>query len=553
MDGSVSSGGEAAYEYIVLGAGPAGLQMGRHLAAAGRRYLILEGGDSPGAFFKKLPRHRRPVSGGKAVAGFADPEAGLRFDWNSLLDDGDGCVRCKDYRHRHSPPAEEMVRYLADYACANGLDVRCDTRIIRVEKPGPERFRLIGARGDVFTCRRLIVATGVGKPYVPAIPGVELAEGYFDVSVDPEDFADQRVLILGKGNPALETAESLAPAAALIHVAGRPVDLAATARSGGRLRTIDSNFLDVERLESRNAVLDCAVERIARRDGRYVVAVRYSDAPGEVEELVYDRVILCAGFRFDGSIFAAECRPRLVVDDRFPAQTAEWESVNVPGLYFAGTLMQANDFKQPSSGFIHGFRYNVRALHRLLEAKHHGRSWPARPVEPTPEGLLEAALARLNRSSALWQPLGSLHDVVIVEEGWDHAAYYEEMPLAYLHSSGIGDKSHYYTIGLELAKAGPEPGRAERSVLLHPVVRRWSGRRLVSEVRLPADPSGEWSQPEAHVAALRCFFIEQLLESVELEKVATAQPQAPRPAPRRAVAKRSGAPEVARAPVAPAV
>ena len=28
-------------------------------------------------------------------------------------------------------------------------------------------------------------------------------------------------------------------------------------------------------------------------------------------------------------------RPRLVINDRFPAQTSAYESVNVPGLYFA--------------------------------------------------------------------------------------------------------------------------------------------------------------------------------------------------------------------------
>jgi thioredoxin reductase len=553
MDHGVSFGGTS-HEYLILGAGPAGLQMGQHLARAGRSYLILEAGDSPGAFFKKFPRHRTLISNNKVHTGFDDPEVNLRFDWNSLLDDGGGRLRFKDYSRCYFPPADEMVRYLSDYARYFGLDVRCNTRILRVERPRPDLFRLIDDDGNVFTCRRLIVAAGVSKPYVPPIPGIELAENYVDVSVDPEDFADQRVLILGKGNSAFETADNLIPTTALIHVASpHPVHFAWKTHYVGHLRAVNNNFLDTYQLKSQNAVLDCTVERIERRDGQFVVTVQYCHAQGETEELAYDRVIACTGFRFDDSIFARECRPESMIDGRFPAQTPEWESVNVPGLYFAGTLMQANDFRKATSGFIHGFRYNVRALHRMLEKKYHHQDWPARRIEPTPEGLVEATLARVNRSSALWQQFGFLHDVIVVEEGWDHAVYHEEMPLAYVHASGIGDKSHYYTINLEFGKVEgdpfsivrhPEPGKAERSVFLHPVIRRWSGRRMVSELHLLEDLYGEWKKPDAHVAPLRYFFMGHLLESVDFEKVKIAKVETPRRALRRAVMAASPIPGV---------
>jgi thioredoxin reductase len=501
MDHSVSFGGNPDHEYLILGAGPAGLQIGQHLARAGHSYLILEAGDSPGTFFKKFPRHRTLISSNKVFTGFEDPEVNLRFDWNSLLDDGDGRLRFKDYCHQYFPPADDLARYLSDYARYFGLDLRCNTRILRIEKPAADRFRLIDTEGNVFSCRRLIVATGVSRSYVPQIPGIELAENYVDVSIDPEDFTDQRVLILGKGNSAFETAENLTATAALVNIAS-PYPL----RSSWKTPAVGH-------------LLDCTVERIGRRDGFYVVEIRYNHANGGAEELIYDRVIVCTGFRFDDSIFAAECRPKLVIDDRFPAQTCEWESVNVPGLYFAGTLMQANDFQRATSGFIQGFRYNVRALHRMLERQHHGRDWPARSIEPTPEGLLEATLARVNRSSALWQQCGFLHDAIVVEEGWDRATYYEEMPLAYLHASEIGARSHYYTVTLERA------GEAEKSSSLHPVIRRWCGRQRVSEHHVLEDLFGEWRKPEAHVAPLRYFFMAQLLESVDFEKVELTRTQ----------------------------
>ncbi len=529
MDHGVSFGEGFTYEYLILGAGPAGLQMGPHLSRAGHSYLILEAGDSPGHFFKTFPRHRTLLSTNKVYTGSNDPEINLRFDWNSLLSDTEDGILFKDYSHRYFPPADDLVRYLCDYARIHGLAVRCNTRVLRVEKPHASLFRLTDAEGNVFTCRRLIVATGAGKPYVPSIPGIELAENYVDVSIEPDDFTNQRVLILGKGNSAFETADNLIPTTALLHVASpHPVQLAWKTHYVGHLRAVNNNFLDTYQLKTQNALLDCMVERIDRRDGQFAVSIRHSHAQGEIQVLTYDRVIVCTGFRFDNSIFAQECRPILTSSDRFPAQTPEWESVNVPGLYFAGTIMQANDFKKTTSGFIHGFRYNVRALHRMLEKKYGCQEWPAREIEPTPEGLLEATLDRLNRSSALWQQFGYLHDVIVVDEGWDHAAYYEEMPLAYVQQSEIGESSHYYTITLEFGKVEgdpfsavrpTEPAKAEESVFLHPVIRRWRGRQLVSELHLLEDLFGEWKKPEVHEAPLRYFYMEQILESVDVAHV----------------------------------
>ena len=131
-----------------------------------------------------------------------------------------------------------------------------------------------------------------------------------------------------------------------------------------------------------------------------------------------------------------------------------------------------------------------------------------RDVEPTPEGLVEAVLARINRSSALWHQPGHLHDVLVVHEGWSSATHYEEMPLARIQDGELGENAHYYTVSF---------GKAEESGSLHPVIRRWSGRRLVSQKLLQEDLSGEWKKPEAHIAPLRYFFMEQLLESATRE------------------------------------
>ena len=65
---------------------------------------------------------------------------------------------------------------------------------------------------------------------------------------------------------------------------------------------------------------------------------------------------------------------------KYPVMTSEYESVTVPGMYYAGQLGHGKDHKRSAGGFIHGFRYTTRAVFRMLETKYHGGPWAARTV-----------------------------------------------------------------------------------------------------------------------------------------------------------------------------
>ncbi|HEV2779203.1 MAG TPA: NAD(P)-binding domain-containing protein [Actinophytocola sp.] len=469
-------------DYLVIGAGPAGLQLGYFLQRAGRDYLILEAGGTPGGFFRTFPRHRQLLSINKPHTGFNDPELNLRMDWNSLLSDRESLLFTR-YTKRYFPNADVMVRYLADYARALGLNIRYDTRVVRVSRTD-ERFRVLDEQGNTYEAPLLIVATGPAKPYVPTIPGIETAELYGTVTVDPLDFLDQRVLIIGKGNSAFETAGNLIETAAVIHLAG-PGSMRAAWRS-----------------HHVGQVLNGLVRGIDRTEQGYRVTVRFARADETIGDLHYDRVIVCTGFRFDSSIFAAGCRPELAIGDRFPAQTSAWESVNVPDLYFAGTLMQARDFPRSASGSIHGFRYCIRALHRILERRYHGSPWPPRGLPADPEALTVALLCRANRASALWQQSGRLCDLVVPEGS--EAAYYEELPCDYVPDSQFGAGGTYFTLTLE---RGCD---RERVASLHPVVRHYRHGVLLAEHHVAENLENEWTDQQAHRAPLRAFLDREL-------------------------------------------
>jgi choline dehydrogenase-like flavoprotein len=93
-------------DYLVIGAGPAGLQLAQQLGAAGHDYLVLESGKAPGTFFARFPRHRQLISVNKPHTGTGDAEIDLRMDWNSLLSP-DGDLLFTRYSERYFPGADD--------------------------------------------------------------------------------------------------------------------------------------------------------------------------------------------------------------------------------------------------------------------------------------------------------------------------------------------------------------------------------------------------------------------------------------------------------------
>ena len=494
-------------DYVVIGAGPAGLQLAYYLQQAGRDYVVLEAGPTPGTFYRSFPRHRRMISINKPRTGWHDPEKDLRVDWNSLLSD-DPSLRFTRYTGRYFPHADDYVRYLCDFG--RGLNIRYGRRVERVSGA----FAVACENGETIAAERVVVATGFGAMNVPTIHGIETTERYWDVPVDPDDFIDQRVLIIGKGNSAFETADNLTEHAAVIHVAGpRSINFAWRTHFIGHLRAVNNNFLDTYQLKTQNMVLDGDILRIERRPDDYLVTFAYARRD-KVVQLAYDRVITCTGFRMDSSIFADDCLPTLTINDRFPALTAEWESVNVPGLYFAGTLTQSRDFKKHTSAFIHGFRYGIRALAHMLDQKYHGVAWPHRTVPA--QSLADTVLARINRTSALFQQFGFLCDVITPD-----GRYYEEMPLDYVPFADCFTISLEYGAGHDAidpfdVSAGRlwEADETHDDRYLHPVIRWRENHEVIATRRLPEDICNDWTDEKVYREPLRAF-IERTLTRAE--------------------------------------
>lgn len=563
--------GSCHYDYCVLGGGPAGLQMGYFLSKAQRNYIILERNSGPGSFFKQYPRHRKLISINKIHTGRQNPEFNLRHDWNSLLSD-DQKLLFRRVSPEFYPPADAFPLYLSLFETELGLRVRYGVDVGQIRAVGPQtarRYHLTDQQGADYVCSVLLVATGLWVPHTVEFVGSDLVEGYESISTDPEDFRNQAVLILGKGNSAFETAQSIMGRASRVHMlSSSPVRLAWQTHYVGDLRAVNNELIDTYQLKSLDGLAEAHLEKIviarkkdngaSRSSGRrkekpqqlYLTLKKYVDqkngsdvTPGELPahhidnfpmRKPYDRVIRCLGFRFNFSIFHSSARPPHSANakGRLPALTAWYEGRDTPGLFVLGTAAHSRDYRASAGGFVHGFRYTVRAVHRVLEQRYHRNKWPSTRLLTTQ--LQSWIVKRVGEASGPYQMFAVLGDIILLQ-GSD-CEYLEEFPLQALpqFSSLSGHEVSSHGLIVVLMQYGKKKmdylgrNRAEtdwtkawKSNFLHPVLYYY--QTLPTEDDMKLLPEGwplpkpkalhhmvedfltEWDAPISHIQPLRRF------------------------------------------------
>ncbi|KAF4519833.1 hypothetical protein B566_EDAN006847 [Ephemera danica] len=408
--------------------------------------------------------------------------------------------------------ADDMVRYLNDFQRILGIKVRFNTDVRDIQRhTDTGRFTVKDQHEQTYHCRWVMVATGMWLPNNPRFPGHELVQTYQDVSTDPHNFEGHKVLILGRAH----------------------------------ITALNNNLLDTYQLKSLDGLLEASVDgmTLQRRNGK--LWVRFNDtadmvAASEADSFAlregYDDVISCLGFIFDNASMPAMSR-RV---PKYPAIKATYESQNIPGLYFIGTATHSLDFRRSAGGFIHGFRYTARALHRLLEWRNHGRRWPARTYHTSQ--LVNVVVTRINEAAGPYQMFGLLADIILFHNNNTEFTVVPEFPAALLSRleamTGLKAPEGVIVSVLEYGPdfSGPgkdtfrpdratgDPLEAHRSNFLHPVFYFYP--RLPSETSMigsdllgngvflprPArvhhvleDFLTQWTAPETHVLPLRRF------------------------------------------------
>ncbi|MFL5922177.1 MAG: NAD(P)-binding domain-containing protein [Gaiellaceae bacterium] len=417
------------YDVVVVGSGPGGLQTSYCLRSLGVRHAVLSCDDCPGGMFQRYPIFQRLITWTKPDAPVERTSREYEwYDHNSLLADEPELKAVMPGlmdRAFDLPSRAEMEAGLVTFAERGRLDVRygCKWESTRQEDDG---LVLLTSDGE-YRARAVVFAIGVTEPWRADVPGLEHAAHYVETR-DPARYENRDVFVVGKRNSGFEVAQGILPwARSIVLGSPRPVQTEALALSALRVRYLHP-YDEYARGGPGTYVIDVAVERIEPVGERFRVVTHGTTWDGTLEFEV-DDVIAATGFRTP-----LQDLPQLglvtVADDRIPALTPWWESVSLPGAFFAGNASQGarglgKHGAGASSSAVNGFRYNARVLAQHLAERLGGQAPAREPVDDVVAFLLR----ELTSAPDLWVQKGYLCRVVArLDAGWRDDGV---MPLAH--------------------------------------------------------------------------------------------------------------------------
>jgi putative flavoprotein involved in K+ transport len=318
------------FDVAVIGAGQAGLAIGHFLARSGRRFAIVEAGESVGTAWRDrwdslvlfTPRRY-------------DALPGLPFPG-----DPDGY-----------PDRGEVVAYLDDYARTFELPIRFRSRV-RSLKANDGGFVLELDDDRRVEADQVVVATGpFHVPNMPALAGEfdpELYQAHSAAYRTPSDVPAGTVLVVGGGNTGFQIAKELS-ATHQVHLAigsrqtplpqrllGRDLFWWLT-RLGLLDKSVDSRF--GRRAQNRDTLIGSSPRELQRRFGvgikpRAVGASGRTVHFADGSELNVDGAIWATGYRPDHSWIELDLTD---ADGRLRHRRGV---TDIPGLYFLGLSWQ---------------------------------------------------------------------------------------------------------------------------------------------------------------------------------------------------------------------
>jgi thioredoxin reductase (NADPH) len=247
-------GGDA-LDLVVVGAGPAGFSASLTAMSRKMRCVTLEQESLGGCVFQ-YPRAKLVMTSPAKIP----------------------LVGSLDMRQTSK---EDLLEFWREAERKTGLKINYHERVDRIEKDG-DGFVVSTSKAQYRTRSVLLAIGRRGTPRKLGVPGEDLPKVVYRL-MDPEQYAGQRVLVVGGGDSALEAAAGIAAthgAEVVLSYRGAAFDRAkprnrervAAAERGGRLRTL----------------LNSQVRSI----GPATVAI---DHGGKVHELPNDAVIVNAG------------------------------------------------------------------------------------------------------------------------------------------------------------------------------------------------------------------------------------------------------------------
>jgi putative flavoprotein involved in K+ transport len=280
------------------------------------------------------------------------------------------------------------VAYLRSYAAHFGLPIVTGARVVKVERSG-RFFRVSTGDKGSYKAHTIVAATGFfGQPHLPNLPGQAQYRGQVLHAADyrrPDPFRQQRVVVVGGGNAAVQIGVELAQVAQTTLATRDPIRYLPQRVLGQDIHFwLNLSGLDrTQWLDEKSApVFDTGSYRMA-------IAAGQPDRRPMFERFTADGLIWSDGHheRVDTIIFATGYRPHLAylaeleaLDETGRARQRRGVSSTVQGLYYVGLPRQRTAASATLRGVGADAKIVVTHLQRYCEAQRRTNSRHAAEV-----------------------------------------------------------------------------------------------------------------------------------------------------------------------------
>jgi putative flavoprotein involved in K+ transport len=340
-------------DVVVVGGGQSGLAAARALRAAGLAPIVLEAGTEPVGSWPNYYDSLKLFS----------PAAYSGFPGFPFRGDPEGY-----------PARDEVIDYLRDYAATLDADIRTGCRVTSVTPTGDRGFLITTETGKPIHTAAVVAATGsFGSPHLPALLGQHSFHGRLLHVADyrrPEPYVDQRVVVVGAGDSAVQVGYELAEVAKVTIATRHPLSFLPQRIDGRDLHYwLERTGFDdlppewLARLIPQTLVMDTGRYRAAVESGR-------PDRRPMLTALDGEHVIWSDGARevVDTIVFATGYRPHLdylhplgALTDGLPRH-AGGISTTHPGLAYLGIEFQRSYASNTLRGVNRDAEYIVPAI-----------------------------------------------------------------------------------------------------------------------------------------------------------------------------------------------
>jgi thioredoxin reductase (NADPH) len=325
-----------------VGAGPSGLATAIAAKQQGLDYVLVEKGVLVNAIFN-FPTH---------MVFFTTPE---------LLEIG-GLPLVTPYE---KPTRLEALKYYRRVADTYGLQIEFGEEVFAIEQEeGPQREPIFAVetrsrRGvrRIRHSRNVVLAIGYyDHPNMLGVPGEDMPHVSHYYS-EAHGFYRQRVVIVGGGNSAAETALELYRAGAQVTLVVRRPELKGTIKYWVRP--------DIENRIGEGAIVALFETRVVEIHPTSISVER----KGSIEELPADAVLLLTGYHPDCDLLR-RAGVRLHPDSQTPEFDPLTFETNVPGLFLAGGAVCGKD---TSGIFIENGRFHGETIAKVISERMSGQ------------------------------------------------------------------------------------------------------------------------------------------------------------------------------------